>query len=557
VISSWRDHFGTQAPPQLLRTYGAHGLLLAGGVLCGKVVRFVSHEDLGRRTDAARLGAVLVSALFCCDAAHPQRAAGFASYTPEELWPGADLFASDLYRCNVADLAAGLEAVASTLLDQSFALEALPVLSMWEHLARHITRQLPAAVLARAARVRALCMLGMLGDAAAVISDLMAARNLPDEGMPWSKVVLTALELQSSTQQQQQHPAKGKGSNTGAHKGHHGNQQQTQPFDTSLLIQRLAYDAGAWPGAPQNKRVCELVSAPQLHPAVAACYGSWLCSVVDQARAAWLLAAGSARNSWRQSDPLTGAKAAQPPAPPARKGGAAAAADKQQQQQQQQQQQHPQAAAGATEPHKCEAVEESLLDSAATILYASLEAATQALQACNSITAEGGDSASCTAAGSSRPGSPRRPVSARSGSGDKTPRSTTARSGSSGVPAGDAAQSSVGKELLPPLLESTTSSTSRPASARGDGIQPTVASSEQPGYDAAQHCHAAVHALMLLTEVEAARWLPVEGLKAALQAGQLVREQGGTAAAALAAGGDVHRYGLDPGLWLRIRLQVC
>lgn len=94
VASCWRDDaLGRQAPEQLLRAYSAHGLLLGGGVIAGKLLRFCyAFEDLGLHASAARLAARLLAAVFCCDAAHPQRAAGFALHAPEEVWPGADLF---------------------------------------------------------------------------------------------------------------------------------------------------------------------------------------------------------------------------------------------------------------------------------------------------------------------------------------------------------------------------------------------------------------------------------------------------------------------------------
>jgi hypothetical protein len=93
-VDAWRaaDALSAAPPEQLLRQHGAHGLLLAGGALCGKLAAFAyAHGDAGRRLEAARLAARLVAALFCCDVAHPQRAAGFALHAPAELWPGADL----------------------------------------------------------------------------------------------------------------------------------------------------------------------------------------------------------------------------------------------------------------------------------------------------------------------------------------------------------------------------------------------------------------------------------------------------------------------------------
>lgn len=99
AASSWRSAPLAQLPPAaLLRTYGAHGLLLAGGVLAGKLARFACYDDLARLASCARLGAHLLPALFCCDVGHPQRAVGFAVHAPDDIWPGVDLFGGDPYR---------------------------------------------------------------------------------------------------------------------------------------------------------------------------------------------------------------------------------------------------------------------------------------------------------------------------------------------------------------------------------------------------------------------------------------------------------------------------
>ena len=100
AAATWRASLGHQTPDQLLKSYGAHGLLLGGATLCGKLLRFrLAHKDLSLHASAARLAAHLLAGVFCCDVAHPQRASGFALHAPEEIWPGADLFGGgDAYR---------------------------------------------------------------------------------------------------------------------------------------------------------------------------------------------------------------------------------------------------------------------------------------------------------------------------------------------------------------------------------------------------------------------------------------------------------------------------
>lgn len=100
VLKCWRKVLDSQSRPQILASYGLHGLLLAGGVLLGKLARYSYYDALGTRLEAARMAATLLSAVFCGSIAHPQRNRDFATYVPVSLWDGADLFA-DPYRCNV------------------------------------------------------------------------------------------------------------------------------------------------------------------------------------------------------------------------------------------------------------------------------------------------------------------------------------------------------------------------------------------------------------------------------------------------------------------------
>ncbi len=204
---------------------------------------------------------------------------GFATYVPRELWQGVDVF-SDPYRCNMTDLLSGLETVSRapgcplcvaqtaahssdrppgtmhntqpppgmqrkavgarvllawhcrsqvccTLVDAGLALEALPVLALWEHVAWLVTRNLQATVLCRCAlgqemrgthtlqvlssgqppvvdmnsshvccgrvrrivRAHALVQLGLLREAAGLLVDLMQGSRLPDPTLDSDLVV--------------------------------------------------------------------------------------------------------------------------------------------------------------------------------------------------------------------------------------------------------------------------------------------------------------------------------------------------------------------------------
>lgn len=446
------------------------------------------------------------------------------------------------------DLAAGLEAVAGALLDQGLPLEALPVVCLWEHVGRHVTRQLAATVAARCARARALCALGLLGDAARVLWGLMAGADLPEEGSPFARVLLPPPPAHGGGGAAA-HTASGKGGG-GAHGK--GGAAAAQPDAAAALMAKgpFAYDAAAWPGAACNKRARDAIATAPLAPAVAAAYGPWLCAAVDRARAAWLLAAGGERNAWRAPDAATGPKASALP-PAGGKEAAAAAPDKGHHPQQQ-----PAAAADASPeaPRTCEPCEGALLDAAAALLRASTDKALLALAACAAAAPAAGTGAADGAprsAGASRPGSAR--PGSRGGGGAELPPLATALSGASTLGAGSPL--GVGKEALPPLMGRPAS---RPPSARSfaagsGGARPAA---EPPGADAVAHAHAAVHGLLLLSEVEAARWLPSRALEAALAAAAALRVHGARAAAALAAGGDAGRHALGPHDWLRARVQV-
>lgn len=85
----------------MLRQYGVHGCLLAGGILLGKLARYSYFHNAGLRLEAARMAATLLRAPFCASVVHPQRLVGYAMYVPREVWEGVNVFA-DAYRYRVA-----------------------------------------------------------------------------------------------------------------------------------------------------------------------------------------------------------------------------------------------------------------------------------------------------------------------------------------------------------------------------------------------------------------------------------------------------------------------
>jgi hypothetical protein len=85
VVKCWRPHMARFSGSEVLTRYGLPWVLMAGGVLAGKLVRFGYPHELGTQLEAARLGAQLLSSVFTASATHPQRALGLATYTPVEV----------------------------------------------------------------------------------------------------------------------------------------------------------------------------------------------------------------------------------------------------------------------------------------------------------------------------------------------------------------------------------------------------------------------------------------------------------------------------------------
>ena len=179
TLKNWRKALDPLSREQILQKYGLHGLLLSG-VLLGKLARYSYYDNLGLRLEAARMASTLLSSVFCCTLAHPQRNVDFASYVPTYLWDGAEDIFSDPYRCNLTDLLSSLETLTSILIDNDLDLEALPMLSLWEYVAYRVARSLPMTIRSRLRRSQALSNLGLVGPASSTIMGLIAGNNLPD-----------------------------------------------------------------------------------------------------------------------------------------------------------------------------------------------------------------------------------------------------------------------------------------------------------------------------------------------------------------------------------------
>lgn len=81
------------------------------------------------------------------------------------------------------DLLSALQTLTGMLLDSQLLLEALPLISLWEHLALHAARSVHNTVLARLARATAAVRLGCMAVAAGSVAAVMAGAELPSPVM--------------------------------------------------------------------------------------------------------------------------------------------------------------------------------------------------------------------------------------------------------------------------------------------------------------------------------------------------------------------------------------
>jgi hypothetical protein len=114
------------------------------------------------------------------------------------VWPGVDLFGDryrylstrtflhtsihnliSSYRCNSRSMLESLEFEGSELVSAGYPLEALPVLSLYEHVARDAAKSTTHAVHARVLRSKALTHLGLLAEAFRQLRSLQLGEGLP------------------------------------------------------------------------------------------------------------------------------------------------------------------------------------------------------------------------------------------------------------------------------------------------------------------------------------------------------------------------------------------
>lgn len=262
VVKTWRGSIADTRAEDLLARHGTRTLLFAGACLCGKLARVSYAHDLHLQLEAAALAAKLLAAVLPTSLSHPQRAVDTAAYTPAALAEGCNLF-HDAHALNMPDLLEGAETVARVLTRAGHALTALPVFSIWEWASCRVARSLQQTVRCRVARVHALCSLGLLREACAVVCGLMQGRGLPDPDTDRDAVFPAALAA------------------------------AVCPDLRSALH----------PGAAENRAAVNYLMCGEVPEAVAGAYGPWLCAHVALARVKVLSSLAAVPYCWDGLDP--------------------------------------------------------------------------------------------------------------------------------------------------------------------------------------------------------------------------------------------------------------
>ena len=144
---SWEVLVGTD----LFSALGAQRCIL-GAICLGHLIRH-GPANGAYRLSCARFASLLLTAPFQASVVHPQRAIDFANYVPVELVKCIDVFADP--RCTPPQAvlsACRLAAVTLLQYGEEHAHSALPVLSLYEHVATYVT------ALTRYVGFRAVCV---------------------------------------------------------------------------------------------------------------------------------------------------------------------------------------------------------------------------------------------------------------------------------------------------------------------------------------------------------------------------------------------------------------
>ena len=171
----WRDLM--QQYPNPTESFGFWSCLI-GISLLGKLARFTTSSALHRRLEYIKFASALAQSIFSCSVSHPDRISDLALYQARELWPCVDTFENP-QRIQPQGLREALNYISTSLLDNDCAIEALPVLVMYEYVARYRFRSATLTLEARRLRFDACIKLGLIEEAADIWSKILSLHDLP------------------------------------------------------------------------------------------------------------------------------------------------------------------------------------------------------------------------------------------------------------------------------------------------------------------------------------------------------------------------------------------
>lgn len=167
-------------PAQLLDKIGLWNCI-SGGMAAAKIAKFIHNNDVNSRLECCRFSAALLTAPFACSLAHPMHIHDFGTYDlTSSIWPsmGFDVFNMQT-RVRVGHLMESCEFVARCLLRVNDGVRALPLVTLYEHLAYSVCLDVFDVVNARLLKARALIASGMLTAASRILYRVILGADLP------------------------------------------------------------------------------------------------------------------------------------------------------------------------------------------------------------------------------------------------------------------------------------------------------------------------------------------------------------------------------------------
>ena len=170
VVSSWRDALATARDLGVAQ----RGRALA---LCSAMALHSPRRQLGARLDCALFAASLSLSLYGGAVAHPVRAVDFAGYRVRELWAGSEAF--EPYAFTTLRLLDGLQGAVVALLEYGMALQALPLIALYMHIASGVCRDSEHYLAAQTLAIEACAEAGQIHHAMRGLAAAYRGTNRP------------------------------------------------------------------------------------------------------------------------------------------------------------------------------------------------------------------------------------------------------------------------------------------------------------------------------------------------------------------------------------------